>query len=127
MDPFNDFVCISEPHFSFEYLIKFLQKKLRFSNTEILMAMILVTRLIDKTNNERTSLNEHRLTITASLIVAKLRWDNSHINGYLSKVSGINLADLNQMEKSFLLLIDWNVYISQEDYKKLKEIFLQNY
>jgi len=126
MDPFNDFVCDHEPPFSVDYVVEYLQKKLRLTNTEKFMAMILVVRLFLKTNNKRTKLNEHRLVITAFLIVVKLRQDNSHINSYFSRETGINLADLNQMEKSFLYLIDWDLHVSPEDCKKMREIFLQD-
>ena len=48
----------------------------------------------------------------------KYNEDKIFKNGYYSAVAGITLTELNELEHSFLSLINFNLFVKEEDYSK---------
>ena len=63
------------------------------------------------------------------LITSKFYNDVYFANQYIASVGGVPTVNLNQLENFFLEMIDWNLYISPEDFEKFDgyAIELANY
>ena len=59
-----------------------------------------------------------RLILTTVLITSKFFNDIYFANQYIASVGGVPTVNLNQLENFFLEMIDWNLYISPEDFEK---------
>lgn len=59
-----------------------------------------------------------RLILTTVLITSKFFNDIYFANQFIASVGGVPTVNLNQLENFFLEMIDWNLYISPEDFEK---------
>ncbi|KAL6764348.1 cyclin-domain-containing protein [Haematococcus lacustris] len=57
-----------------------------------------------------TQLTVHRLVLAALVLAAKSCEDETYKNGFLAKVGGIPLSELNAMELQLLLLLDFQLH-----------------
>ena len=61
------------------------------------------------------------------LIAIKFNEDIYYSNGFYSKVGGITLAELDELEYSFLILTNFNIYVNPDLYNKYYESFINSY
>lgn len=83
------------------------------------IAMILLDRI--QTRNPGfviSSNNIHKLLLSAIVVAAKYQDDDTYLNTYYAKIGGLTLAELNQLELEFLLMIEFEVYIDDEVYNQ---------
>lgn len=64
------------------------------------------------------SFNIHRLIITAVAVSTKFSSDFFYTNSRYSKVGGISLREMNYLELQFLILCDFNLLISVEEFER---------
>ena len=82
-----------------------------------IIALILLDKLGEA--NEKFKLkaeNMHKLWITAMVLAAKINDDEYYAQSYYSRVAGVNVATLNNMEFTFLNALEFKTYISQEEF-----------
>lgn len=92
-----------------------------------IFALIYLDRLITQNKNCHITLyNVHRLLITSVLLAAKARDDTYYSNAYYSAIGGISNAEMNKLEIAFLLLVDFNLFITPETYEQYKTYLLQH-
>lgn len=65
-----------------------------------------------------TPLNVHRLLLTGAVLGAKFHDDDYYSNAWYAQVGGLSNKELNHLEAEFLRLIDWRVYVSEEDFER---------
>ena len=65
-----------------------------------------------------TGYNIHRIILAAMVAAIKYTCDLTNNNAYYAKVGGISVDEMNLVETSFLVLLDYNLYISSEEYEK---------
>lgn len=63
-----------------------------------------------------TEQNSHRLLSTALLIAIKYLDDEHCSNSYYASVFGIDIAEMNSLELTFLGIIEWRLYIEPSVY-----------
>lgn len=68
-----------------------------------------------------TKYNIHRLLFTSILIATKYNEDIIYDNLFYSKIAGITIKELLILENSFLEIIDFDLYVSNDIYKKYSE------
>ncbi|XP_050428921.1 uncharacterized protein LOC126838481 [Adelges cooleyi] len=78
------------------------------------------------------SINSSELFLISLLVASKYLHDDgeldSAINSEWATAYGISLKDINQMEKEYLSAMNWEFYISEEEYsKKYNEIIFELY
>lgn len=75
-----------------------------------------------KSNNSQVfvmhSFNIHRLIMTAVTVSTKFSSDFFYSNSRYSKVGGISLKEMNYLEVQFLILCDFNLLISIEEFER---------
>lgn len=92
-----------------------------------IFALIYLDRLITQNKNCHITLyNVHRLLITSVLLAAKARDDTYYSNAYYSAIGGISNAEMNKLEISFLLLVEFNLFVTPETYEQYKTYLLQH-
>ena len=56
--------------------------------------------------------------LIVSLLVATKYFDDKYYeNSYYAKVGGIKISELNELEKQFLLLINFELYVTEDSYE----------
>ena len=50
------------------------------------------------------------------LVVSKMYNDIYYTNQYIASVGGVTLHNINELERFYMSIIDWNVYISREEF-----------
>ncbi|CCL98932.1 uncharacterized protein FIBRA_00939 [Fibroporia radiculosa] len=100
--------------------IRFMQKVLdttQVSQSVIVLSLHYIFRM--KARNRFTSGqagSEYRVAIAALMMANKFLDDNTYTNKTWSEVSGIDLDEVNRMEKEFLLGIDFGLYVDKSTY-----------
>ena len=111
------FEAYAVPNISISKYFHRLDKYFWSSDECYVYSLILVDRLIHKHPTlYLTSHNVHRLLVTAIVISAKIRDDCYFNNKFYSSVAGIRLSELNYLELHFLLLLDFELYVSLEEF-----------
>ncbi|AEE74220.1 putative cyclin PHO80, Cyclin-like superfamily [Arabidopsis thaliana] len=65
-----------------------------------------------------TSLNVHRLLITSLLVAAKFLERQCYNNAYYAKIGGVSTEEMNRLERTFLVDVDFRLYITTETFEK---------
>ncbi|CDO70961.1 hypothetical protein BN946_scf184829.g70 [Trametes cinnabarina] len=101
--------------------IRFMQKVLettQVSQSVIVLSLRYIYRL--KARNPFTTGqagSEYRVAIAALMLANKFVDDNTYTNKTWSEVSGIELSEVNRMEREFLLGIDFGLYVDKQTYE----------
>eukprot|EP01061_Rhynchopus_euleeides_P046242 TRINITY_DN8701_c0_g2_i2.p1 TRINITY_DN8701_c0_g2~~TRINITY_DN8701_c0_g2_i2.p1 ORF type:complete len:225 (+),score=60.63 TRINITY_DN8701_c0_g2_i2:518-1192(+) len=111
------FEAYQAPGISIEKYFLRLDKYFCASDECYVYSLILVDRLINKHPTlYLTSYNVHRLLVTAIVISAKIRDDCYYNNRFYANVAGIRLSELNYLEMHFLLLLDFHLHVSLDEF-----------
>jgi hypothetical protein len=54
------------------------------------------------------------LILTAALVTSKFYNDVFYGNNFISYAGGVGLTELNILEKEFMRLLDWNLWVSTD-------------
>ena len=73
-----------------------------------------------------TIFNVHRLISISIIVAIKLLEDKYFTNKYYSKICGIDLSLLNQLEYEFICGLNFNLYIEKNFYYKYQNLLLSN-
>lgn len=112
------FSASSVPEISIEdYLIR-IQTYSNVEKSTLILSLILIDRLCQKSNVTLTCYNIHRILFSAILASIKYNEDSYYDNKYYSEIAGVKLKELKSMEYYFISLIDFKLYVSIEDYNK---------
>jgi len=76
-----------------------------------LLALIFLDRIMTSRSIQLNSYNVHRFLIISVLIATKILDDSPYENRYFSHVGGISVQELNQLERQFLVLLNFNLNI----------------
>ena len=121
--PFNaNFI----PNISIEkYLIR-IQTYANMEKSTLIISLILIDRLCQISNLTLTYYNIHRIVFTAILISIKYNEDSYYENKYYAEIAGVKLKELKLLEYSFVSLLQFNLFIQDELYKKY-QLYLDNF
>jgi hypothetical protein len=59
-----------------------------------------------------TETNIHRFFITVAIVVSKFFSDECYTNAYLAQVGGVPVAELNSLELTLLIWVDFDIMIT---------------
>lgn len=65
-----------------------------------------------------TKFNVHKIILGSMICAIKYTHDEIYANSFYARVGGINLHEMNIIEVAFLELIDFELYIKEEEYTK---------
>jgi len=79
------------------------------------LALIYIERLIRQNQGFYVNTNNvHRLILTSVMIAEKYLDDECFDNAYYCRVGGLSLKEMNELERDFLLMINFNVHVENE-------------
>ena len=89
-------------------------------NSVFIASLILIDRFLNMSNRKLDRIIFYRLYSISLIITIKLLseiiiWGNIK---YV-KIIGLDLPVINSLEKKFLQIIDWDLYIDSKEYKKM--------
>eukprot|EP01063_Lacrimia_lanifica_P032576 TRINITY_DN558_c0_g1_i1.p1 TRINITY_DN558_c0_g1~~TRINITY_DN558_c0_g1_i1.p1 ORF type:complete len:215 (+),score=91.56 TRINITY_DN558_c0_g1_i1:50-694(+) len=80
-----------------------------------LHALIYIDRFTKKRRMRVTHFNKFRLLLAAVVLAEKFCKDAFYRNDRYAKISGVSLQELNQIEREFLLGLDWELFVTEEE------------
>ena len=104
----------------FDYLLR-IQKYSNIENSTFIIALIYIDRICHKKGIVLTKYNIHRILFTAILIGLKYNEDIIYDNLFYSKIAGVTIKELLDLENSFLEIIDFDLFVSDDIYQKYSE------
>jgi hypothetical protein len=110
------FLAIDNGPISIEDYIDRLAKYLHLKDWVFVVSAIYIRRYLEKTNDNFTLKNAYRIILVSTLLASKYFNDFSYSNKYWSKIGGISVQELNQLEISMLFTIDWKIHVDEEEY-----------
>ena len=114
------------PKISLYDYISRIQKNSLYEKSTMILSLIYIDRLCDLNNFNLTFYNIHKIFFISSLIAIKYNEDSIYSNKYYSEIAGIPLEELNLMENYFIKLIDYNFFVSENEFKQY-ENYLDSY
>ncbi|KAH0838690.1 cyclin-domain-containing protein [Lanmaoa asiatica] len=101
--------------------VQFMQKLLettQVSQSVIVLSLHYIWRLKER-NRFTAGLpgSEFRIAVAALMMANKFLDDNTYTNKTWSEVSGIDLSEINRMEREFLMGVDFSLYVSGKKYE----------
>ena len=101
----------------FDYLCR-IQKYSEVENSTIIISLIYLDRICNKKGIKLTKYNIHRLLFTSILVAIKYNEDIIYDTKFYSKVAGVSVEELKSLESTFLKIIDFQLFVSEELYNK---------
>ena len=85
------------------------------------IALVYIDRVMKKQPDFTVrKLNIHRLIVTSMMLAVKFFDDVYYSNAYYAKVGGVKGNEMNVLEVHFLRLIDWQLFVSPEEFDLYK-------
>ena len=110
----------------FDYLFR-IQKYSEVENSTIIISLIYLDRICSRKGIKLTKYNIHRLLFTSILVAIKYNEDIIYGNKFYSKIAGVAVDELKILEISFLKIIDFQIFVSDELYQKYYTYLFQDY
>ena len=111
---------------SLSQYIKRINKYTEMGESTFIIALIYIDRICELSNIILTPFNIHRLICTSVIIAIKYNEDIIYENNYYCQVVGVSIKEFNKIEREFLTLIDYILYVSENQYLKYK-YYLEHY
>jgi hypothetical protein len=102
----------------YEYL-KRLEEFMKCSDESFILALIYLDRITERESD--FVINHfciHRLFLAALVVAAKFIDDKFYKNDYYARVGGVANWEMNILEHQFLGLIDFNLYVHEDEFSK---------
>ena len=90
------------------------------------ISLIYIDRLCENTKIDMTMNNIHRLLLTSVLLAIKYNEDDYYSNTHYSKIGGITMQELNDLEDEFIVGLNWQVWVDYELFSKYDD-YLKHY
>nr|PVC54669.1 hypothetical protein MACL_00001135 [Theileria orientalis] len=103
-----------------EYLTR-IARYVNCSNECFVLALVYIDRIMRLHRFSVSVLNIHRLLITSVMLAAKFSDDVYYSNSFYAQVGGIKVAEMNQLEAQFLILINYHLFVDARDYENCRK------
>lgn len=111
------FHVTNPPSITLNKYIKRLEQNMKCSPETFILALIYLDRVSSKQSNFAITHHcIHRLFLLALVIAAKFFEDDYYKNSYYSNVGGISTTELNSLELELLTLLEFDLFVSAEDF-----------
>lgn len=116
--PITKFHALRPPSISIGDYCSRIYKYASCSPECFVLALVFIDRLIQRNSLLLTSLNVHRIIITAVMLAAKFFDDAYFNNAYYAKVGGVPTSEVNALELEFLFSINFSLHVPTDVYEK---------
>ena len=125
----NAFYSERIPKISLYDYIKRIHKYTFVEINTMILSLIYIDRICVVKDFDLNYYNIHKILFTAILVAIKYNEDDIFNNKHYSQVSGVSIKELNLMERQMLVLLEFKLYVDDNDfekYKKYLETFCEN-
>ena len=122
-DPFSSKTI---PGIPIDYYIERIKKYSGVEDSTLVLTLIYCDKICGLNNFLIQPHNIHRLFISCCLLAIKFNEDCFYTNEYYAKVGGIDLKEMNYLERSCIELLNFDLFIDDDLYKKYLN-YLLNY
>jgi len=106
------------PSMSIQDYLNRIRKYFRCRDECFVLALVYIDRVAKADSGMAVSaLNAHRLLLIAVVLSAKFQDDIHYCNAYYAKVGGLALQEVNLLEKNFVTILSWELYVGPEEYQ----------
>ena len=107
-----------------KYLLR-LVKYTQVESSTLIAMLIFIDRLCELNNFIVNSYNVYKILFSSLIMAIKYNEDEYYDNKFYAKVGGVTLKEMNILEISFLKLIDFKLYISEEIFETYFENIIE--
>ena len=119
------FNCKKKPKIKIKDYIKRIIQYTGIENSSLIIALIYLDRIC-LNDILITEYNIHRFLLMSLIISIKYNEDLIFDNKYYSEVAGVSIKEFNSLESEFLTIINFDLYIPDEEFCKYK-FYLEKY
>jgi len=116
------------PNISVERYLKRLKTVFECSDAVLVLALIIVDRLLERDDVEPhriTTVNVHRLYLASLIVTVKYNEDLVYGNSHYARAGGIQLREVNRLERFFLRALDYDFRVLPDQYHHYERSLLQ--
>lgn len=100
-----------------DYILR-LAKHSKVNESTIIITLIYIDRICNMNHLNLTYYNIHKLILASFILAIKYNEENYYSMSYYSKIGGISLSELNNLEFECLILIRYNLFIQPKLFDK---------
>ena len=108
------------PNISIEDYLLRIQNYSNIEESTLIISLIFIDKLCHTANVTLTHYNIHRILFTAVLISIKYNEDSFFDNKYYSEIAGVKIKELKLLEYTFIRMVDFDIYVSDDIYEKYR-------
>lgn len=108
-----------------DYLLR-IQTYANVEESTLIICLIFIDKLCHTADVTLTHYNIHRILFIAVLLSIKYNEDSFFDNQYYSEIAGVKIKELKLLEYTFVSMVDFNLFVSNEIYEKYKN-YLDNF
>ncbi len=112
----NPFISKIKNSITIKNYLKRLVKYTQAESSTLIAMLIYIDRLCEINNFIVNSLNVYRIIFSSFVIAIKYNEEKYFDNKFFSKLAGMSLTEMNLLESIYLNLIDYKLYISDEEF-----------
>lgn len=116
----SNFYCVSSISISLNTYIKRLLFYMELTNEHFFLALKYAERIFSQKCFKNKKLSTHKLMFACLMAACKFLEDDAYSLCFYSRVSGIKCNDLFELELEFYEAINFDLYVSEEEYKILE-------
>ena len=105
---------------NFEDFFIFCAKKFKIDDDILVLTMMNIDKIISNNNFQLTYQNINRFFYTCLMVTQKYYEDNSYNNKSYADLVGISCDELLDMEMEYMNLVDYQLFIKEDEFQKYK-------
>ena len=125
-NPDDPFSTKSPSNVTLQYFFGRIIKYTKIEKSTLISILIYADRMCTTSGIILNPHNIHRIILGCLLLAIKYNEDFYYTNEHYAKVGGVSLEELNQLEYFTFLLLDFNLFISDDLYQKYLK-YITNY
>eukprot|EP01065_Artemidia_motanka_P041888 TRINITY_DN5503_c0_g1_i1.p1 TRINITY_DN5503_c0_g1~~TRINITY_DN5503_c0_g1_i1.p1 ORF type:complete len:291 (+),score=68.42 TRINITY_DN5503_c0_g1_i1:88-873(+) len=110
------FECDAEPTASVRQYLERFAKYGGCGSEVFVLAALFLRRLRDATRLRVTRSTAHRLLLGSFVLAAKLRKEHHTSNVYYARMGGVDLAEMNRIERGLIECVKWRLHVSRREF-----------
>ncbi len=112
------FISKKIPSVSIKSYLDRLAKYSKIENNTLLLILIYIDKVCDINKIRLNYFNIHKMILASMLVAIKYNEDDYYSNSFYAKVGGVTKSEIDVLEYEFLVLIDFNLYVSDDLFLK---------
>ena len=124
--PLKSFYSKNIPLISIKDYLEHLYKYSKFNSSTIILILIYIDRICNINKCKLSYYNIHKLILGSMMVAIKYNEDEYYSSKFYAKIGGVTLAEIINLEYTFLSLINFNLFVSEELFHKYNDYLLSS-